>query len=219
MNSLILIFTLTLFGSARGLINKGNKLYHNEKYKESLEAYKEAQVKIPKFMPLDYNIGCAQYKSNSYNEAVKGFTKIISSLESKELKQKAFYNLGNTMFKAGDLNNAIEMYKQALRLKPSDIDAKINLEFAQKMLKENEQQKKQDNKQKDKSKQDKEKQKEQKDKGNQDKEKQKQEQEQKLSQQSAKDMLEALNQDEKSAKEKSQQKQAKRQQAIILKDW
>lgn len=210
----LLILIPLIFGTARDLNEKGNKLYHKKQYKESLEAYKKAQVKEPTIMKLDYNIGCPQYKLQSYPEALQAFTKITSSLESKELKENAFYNLGNTMFKGGNLQNAVEMYKQALRLNPNDLDAKINLEFAQKMLKEG--QKSQDQQKQDQQKQDQQKQEQQKQKQQQ-KEEQKKE-ESKISQDAAKSLLEALQQDEKHAKEQSQKKMA-RKEAVIIKDW
>lgn len=205
MYNLLIIFSLTLLGSPRDINEKGNKLYRRGKYEEALEQYKKAQVKDPKLMIVDYNIGCGQYKTKAYKEASEEFTKIISSLEKKELKEKAVYNLGNVLFKSGDLESSIEVYKQVLRLNSDDIDAKINLEFAQKMLEEREKQK-QEEKDKNKDKKD------QKQKDKQDKK------EQKISNECAKNLLEALQQDEKSAKEKSTKKEKKARIGVV-RDW
>jgi tetratricopeptide (TPR) repeat protein len=197
----IIVFIFTFWSSVSSLTGKGNKLYRKDKYKEALEVYKKAQVKDPKQMKLDYNIGCAQYKIKSYNEALKSFTKIVSSLEDKKLKEKAIYNLGNAMFRLGNLKEAIEMYKQALKMNPTDLDAKINLEFAQKMLKESKKQQK--------------KQKKDDQKNNQKKERKPKP---KISPETAKNLLEALKEDEKRAKEKSQ-KQKRKRRKIVVKDW
>ncbi len=230
MYSLFLLFALTLFDSPGYINKKGNKLYRQDKYEKALEQYKKAQVKDPKLMILDYNIGCSQYKMGEYKEALQSFTRIISSLEDKELKDKSIYNIGNTLFKSGDLESAIEMYKQSLRINPNDMNAKISLEFTQKKLEERKKQKqenkdkkdKKDQKQKNKQNQDKDNQK-QKDKKEQDKkqkkeQQEKEKQEQKFSKESAKNLLEALQQDEKASKKKSTEK-GKVGKIGVVKDW
>lgn len=218
--NLLLIFILTIFGSSRDLNEKGNKLYHNGKYTEALDKYKKAQVKDPKNMLIDYNIGCGQYKTSTYQDAVQAFTRIVSSLEDKNLKQKAIYNMGNVLFKSGNLENSIEMYKQALRMNPDDMDAKINLELAQKKLEEQQKQNQDKNQQNKQDKQQqKQQQKQEENKQNKEQqEKEKKEQEQKMSQESAKNILESLQQDEKDAKEKSEAK-GKQGKIAVEKDW
>jgi len=47
-----------------------------------------------------------------------------------ELAPAASYNLGNARFTAGDFAGAVEAYKQALRVRPGNADAKFNLELA-----------------------------------------------------------------------------------------
>lgn len=227
MYSILILFGVTIFGSVRDLNEQGNKLYRKEKYTEALEKYKQAQVRAPEIMLIDYNIGCGQYKAEAYKEAGQAFIKIISSLEDKKLKQKAFYNLGNVLVKGGELEGAIEMYKEALKLNSNDMDAKINLELTQKLLEEAQKQppdstgqEQQDQKdkqqdQKDKQQEEKDKQQEEKDKQQEEKEKQ---QEEKFSEEAAKSLLEALQQDEKDAKEKSQ-KATQKGRMLILKDW
>ena len=56
------------------------------------------------------------------------------------LQAGACYNLGNAFFRQQKLQEAVEAYKKSLELKPDDIDAKINLELAQEMLKQQQQQ-------------------------------------------------------------------------------
>jgi tetratricopeptide (TPR) repeat protein len=207
MHSLLVLFAFTLFGSPRGINEQGNRLYKDSKYEEALQKYKEAQVKDPKLMTVDYNIGCSQYKMESYQDAGQAFMRIISSLEEEKLKEKTFYNLGNVLFKSGDLENSMEMYKQALRMDPKDVDAKINLEFVQKTLEQaKKDQKDKDKKEKEDKNKDKKEDKDKKKDKDKDKDKKKQEQEQKMSQEAAKNLLEALKEDEKDAKKKSQPK-------------
>lgn len=207
-NSLWLIVSclfLVGFGRTVSSLNKsGNKLYKEKKYEAALKKYKEAQVRAPENMILDYNMGCAFYKQDSLQSAAKSFLKIISSLEDKSTKEKAYYNLGNTLFRSGDLKGAIEAYKSALRLNPEDMDAKINLEFAKKLLE-------QANKSPDTSKSGQQKKKEQNQKHKQEKQKGK------FSKEEAKNLLKATEEEEKKAKEKTQK--GKRQKVGILRDW
>ena len=53
-----------------------------------------------------------------------------------ELSAKTAFNTGNALFRQGDMEHAIESYKQALRLDPHDRDAKHNLELALAQLRE-----------------------------------------------------------------------------------
>lgn len=53
-----------------------------------------------------------------------------------ELRQRAFYNLGGARLAAADPAGAVSAYEEALRLDPSDTDAKHNLELALRRLEE-----------------------------------------------------------------------------------
>jgi len=52
------------------------------------------------------------------------------------LRQRAFYNLGGARLAADDPAGAVSAYEEALRLDPSDADAKHNLELALRRLEE-----------------------------------------------------------------------------------
>ncbi len=64
----------------------------------------------------------------NYPEADRAFTQAALSPESK-LREEALYNLGNSAYRQGRLEEAVELYKAALELDPADEDAKFNLEF------------------------------------------------------------------------------------------
>lgn len=53
-----------------------------------------------------------------------------------ELRQRAFYNLGNARLADGDHAGAVAAYEEALRLDPSHREAKFNLELALRRLEE-----------------------------------------------------------------------------------
>lgn len=66
------------------------------------------------------------YLTDHYKEAAALYTAAIDSLgPSSDL----YYNLGNTMFRLGKPGQAILAYERALRLDPTNSDARANLEF------------------------------------------------------------------------------------------
>jgi Ca-activated chloride channel family protein len=83
---------------------------------------------------------------------------LVSDKAQEGLDQHSYYNLGNTFFRAEQYEAAIEAYKEALRLDPSDLEAKQNLELAlrqrQQQQQEQQQQQQQDEQQQDQQQQD-----------------------------------------------------------------
>ena len=118
----------------REAVRKGNTAYTDQNYKEALEQYQIAETEIPESPQLDYNIAGVLYHEGKYEEAVDRFTKASASDEAA-LSAQAHYNLGNTYFRMGDYQNAIASYEESLKLEPTDMDAKYNLELARRMLK------------------------------------------------------------------------------------
>lgn len=75
----------------------------------------------------------AQYAEGNYGEAAIGYEQILVESPSAEV----YYNLGNAYFKQGELAQSILAYERALRLDPSNKDAKYNLHFAQSRIIDN----------------------------------------------------------------------------------
>lgn len=124
-----------LSASVRSKINKANKLYDKEKYKEALNQYRDAQIDEPESPELHFNLGNVLYKKENYEEAKKEFEKATYSKDIK-LQSKAYYNIGNSMYRSGKLPESILFYKKCLELQSDDEDAKYNIEFVQKKLKD-----------------------------------------------------------------------------------
>ena len=59
------------------------------------------------------------------------------SLRADTERAEAFYNLGNAQFKQQKYQEALESYKQSLRLNPSDMEAKYNYAYTKRLLDEN----------------------------------------------------------------------------------
>lgn len=96
-----------------------------------------------------FNLGHALYIEQSYAAAGEAYAKVAAAVTHPPSKSAAFYNEGNAFYRQGKLDQAIEKYKQALRLNPADVDAKHNLELSRKLDKMQKEQQKQQGKQKD----------------------------------------------------------------------
>ncbi|MDD5477474.1 MAG: hypothetical protein PHG87_04635 [Candidatus Omnitrophica bacterium] len=146
---IVCLFLGQLFASgAAGIVEKGNRLYKDQKYKDALKLYDQALSGQPDSTVINFDAGAAWYKINNYQKANSSFEKALIT-ENKNLEAKANYNLGNSRYMLGlskentDLSGAVQLlegaltnYKRTLELIPKDEDAKINYTIAEKKLKE-----------------------------------------------------------------------------------
>ncbi|MFC1512423.1 tetratricopeptide repeat protein [bacterium] len=132
---LLLFLNSSLFAGFVHNVNKGNKFAGKNKYDEALLIYREAEKSDPDNPLVYFNIGNALYKRQQYDEALKEYEK---STYSKDIaiQSKAYYNIGNTMYKTGRLQEALSNYKKCLDLNQNDEDAKYNVEYVQRKIKE-----------------------------------------------------------------------------------
>lgn len=126
---------------------QGDSSLQKADYKNAKQKYLEVQSKDPHNPRVNYNLGIALYRENDYKQALFNFAQSAKDAQSKSLKEKAFYNLGNSYFKLEDYQSAISAYENALKIIPDDEDAKYNLELAKKKLQEKPEDKKEDQKQ------------------------------------------------------------------------
>lgn len=152
---LLTIFSLTAFAQEhkstrkeRNYIVEGNKLYANKEYKKAEEAYNRALKENPMSYRALYNKALTQIRIGEDEdlkdqEQKKQYLQNgVQAMESvaningadPDVSSKAHYNLGNIAFKGGDYASAVQSYKQSLRLNPTSDKARKNLRIAQKKL-------------------------------------------------------------------------------------
>ncbi len=189
------------------------KAYQLGNYERALELYSKIGEQMPAPKPeLEFNKGAANYRLGSFEDALEDFD-LAKTSEIKSVAENAHYNMGNTHFQSQKFDKAIEEYKEALKLDPTDTDAKYNLELALRELQKQEQEQKQDDQQdkdKDKDKEEnKEKQdkKDEQDKDKQDKDKQDQDKQDKKDDQQKQDDKQKQDQQPDSTQSKDQQDQ------------
>lgn len=134
-------------------VRKGNGLLAEKKYNDAEIAYRKALQINAKNGIAAYNLALALQLQKKTEEAIKQYALAVLLLTDKIQKAGAYHNAGNALCGKQEWEKAIEQYKSALRLNPTDMDTKYNLAFAQSKLKQ-EQQQKQEQKNKNEQKQD-----------------------------------------------------------------
>lgn len=214
--AMMFIPSLILAQSGRKQVTEGNKLYEQKKYDEANNKYRDALVNNPENPLIHFNIGNTQYQKKKYEEAMKDFEKSLST-DDILTQSKSYYNMGNTLYRAGDLPKSILAYTEALRLNPADEDAKYNLEFVRAKLKEQAEKQPQQNQQQKNQEQQNQQQQDQQQQQNEDQEKkEQQEQEQKQEQQEQQDKEEEQKEQQQQAQEQKSEEMTKEEAERIL---
>ena len=120
------------------LIEAGNRAFEEQDYEAAAQSYQQAREEAPDLAEPRYNEANAHYRNGELELAQSAYESALLDAEA-ELEQHGVFNLGNTFFKSENLAEAIDAYKEALRLDPGDTDAKYNLELALAQLQTQEQ--------------------------------------------------------------------------------
>ncbi|MFA6570271.1 MAG: tetratricopeptide repeat protein [Bacteroidota bacterium] len=220
-------------------IKKGNDLYKSKKFNDAEINYRKSLEKNKNSFIGNYNLGDALYKQGQYEKATEKFNELTNQNTSKENISKSYHNLGNSLLQEKKYAESIDAYKKSLRQNPKDYDTKYNLEYARKMLvqeqqqnqKDQKNQKNQQNQKQQQQQQNKDQNKDNKDKKdnqnqqqqqqNQDKKGQNKQQQQqpKISKEDAKRMLQQIDNEEKNTQKKQKHKVVRGSKGRPEKPW
>ena len=132
-------FLVGWIGGWSQAIKRGNAHYKAEAYDAALEAYQSAAADRPEDAISRYNLGTALYQNKQFEKAADEFRRSLDTVDPVHRAQ-GYYNLGNAQIQLNDIEGAIRSYKSALRLNPTDLEAKHNLELALERLEQKSQQ-------------------------------------------------------------------------------
>jgi Ca-activated chloride channel homolog len=118
---------------------KGNQLYAQGKYPDAEKQYLDAQVSNPGNSTVLYNLGNSLIRQKKYEQAIQALNQAIEKGD-KTAKENSWYNAGDALYSMEKYQDSADAFIQALKLNPSDRDAKHNLELALMKLKEQKQQ-------------------------------------------------------------------------------
>jgi Ca-activated chloride channel family protein len=144
MRYFLFFLSLSLFHCAHASVFdlnlwKADSKLQKENYQDAVQDYVKIQAKDPSNQRLNYNLGIGLYRLGLYDNAAFNFYETAQKSSSSSLQERAFYNLGNSLFQKEDYKKAITAYEQALAIDANDEDAKYNLELAKKKLEEEQQ--------------------------------------------------------------------------------
>ena len=205
----------------RQYVRQGNKLFQKGDFEHAEVAYAKAIEKNEKNPQAHYNLGNALMAQRKDSAAVVQF-QAAGQLETNPLrKSQAYHNIGVVCQQNKLYGDAIEAYKQALRLNPNDDETRYNLALCkhekqkqdQNQQNQNQNQQNKDDQQK-KDNQDKQDQKQQ----DQDKQKQ-QEQKPQMSKENAEQLLNAAMQQEKQTQKRMKEAEKQGERRQVEKNW
>jgi tetratricopeptide (TPR) repeat protein len=196
--TLLMVSFSTYAQTEKTEIRAGNDAYRKSNFPVAEKSYNNALKKNPANATAQFNLGNALYKADKKEEAIAAYEKSITQLKKPPEKSNAWYNKGVVEQNDQKLPECIASYKEALKLDPTNEDARQNLQKALQQQKKEEEKKKEEKK--------KENEKDKKDNDNQNKQNQQQQepkpQQSKLTKKEAEEKLKALLQQEKNLQNK-----------------
>lgn len=138
----------------RNYMKEGKSLFDKQRYAEAEVNFKKALGENPDNARAQFNLASSYLKqrgedlSNKGDSLIRQADQIFAQTAGNpdvELAELSFYDRGNIAYKGEDYAVAIEMYKNALRRNPENNQARENLRLAQ--LKKQEQDQNKDNQQ------------------------------------------------------------------------
>jgi Ca-activated chloride channel family protein len=123
------------YQEAKELLEKDKKNEAQEAYERALKYYRDAEIEKPESPQLSYNIGNVNYQQEKYEDALEKYYRALS-VDEPENQAATYYNMGNTLYRSGKYPEAIQAYQKCLDINPDDEDAKYNIEFVRKKMKE-----------------------------------------------------------------------------------
>ncbi len=135
--SILLVLVLGSFGflvscSSPGPyidVLKGNFFYYRGDYERAAAAYMQGTNSGNKHGRLSYNLGNVYFALGEVPAAIDKFKESSHSADT-EILFRADYNLGVIYYQLADFEKAYHYFIEALKIKPSDMDSKIDLEYS-----------------------------------------------------------------------------------------
>ena len=223
--AVMLLFLTALSVTAqtdRQYIRQGNKQFRMGDYPNAEVSYRKAIEQNPKNPQASFNLGNALMAQKKDSAAVTQFEN-ASRLETNPLrKAQSFHNIGVICQTHKMYGEAIEAYKNALRLNPNDDETRYNLVLCKHQKQKQDQQKQNQGQNNDDQKKDNQKKDDQQKDQNSDKQDDKKQQEQQkpqMSKDNAEQLLNAAIQNEKQTQDKLKKAQQQPQRRTNQKNW
>ena len=132
--AVVVLSALALFLAACGrgeavANNQGNDAFDSGDFDAARRGYEEVQERAPDRPEPYYNSANVRYRNDEYELAQEDLQQALLTADD-DLTRATLFNQGNSFFETDELAQAVESYKEVLRMDPDDQDAKYNLELA-----------------------------------------------------------------------------------------
>ena len=217
---IILVFScLSAFGQKADL-RRGNRQFKKADYGQADISYRKGLLQDTSSVAARYNLANNLYRQQNLEEAAKQLDAAQLTAGDEPFAADYYFNRGDVAIGAQDWQTAVNMFKESLRRRPEDLQAKENYLYARNKLMEQQQDQQQqgqnqnDDQNQDQN-QDQQQQQPQEQDQNQDQQQQQQQQQQQpqeqpvqLNPQQAQQLLQAIQEKEKQTQEKVDEKKA-----------
>ena len=132
------LFLMTT-GTARASTPAALKEYESGNFQSAQAGFEMLLAKKPGDARLHFNAGTAAFQSTNYTVALAHLNAALTNADVN-LQQRAYYNIGNTLFRLGEASDAfaekqkqweqaLKSYQNAVALRTNDTDAVFNVRF------------------------------------------------------------------------------------------
>ncbi|MAZ55972.1 MAG: hypothetical protein CMP54_03150 [Flavobacteriales bacterium] len=145
----LIVHNFSFSQNERDIARDGNKNYEKGLFADSEVDYRKSLSENKSFEEAQFNLSDALFKQERYDESIDVLNNLINTTQKPDLKADSYYNLGNNFLQQQKLPEAIDAYKDCLRINSSDEEARYNLSKAMSILENQNQQQENDKKEDD----------------------------------------------------------------------
>jgi tetratricopeptide (TPR) repeat protein len=152
LNLIVLLSCVVSLSAQQTKINKesnnltldGNIEYVEDNLIEAEALYRKSISKDSMNFAAKYNLGNSFYSNKLNEEALNQYRLSIKNSNDKSTLHKSYHNLGNLYMQSEDYQNAMDSFKNALLNNPEDDETRYNYVLAKELLKNQDNNKKDD---------------------------------------------------------------------------
>ena len=120
-------------------LRKGNRQFKKEKYAEADISYRKGLMLDTTSVAAHYNLANNLYRQQNMEEAAKQLDAVQMTASGEKFAADYYFNRGDVAIAQQDWQTAVNMFKESLRLRPEDLEAKENYIYARNKLMEQQQ--------------------------------------------------------------------------------
>ena len=119
---------------SNNFVYSADDLSLNNDFTSAEADYRKALSKLRDNETASFNLGNTYYENENFEEALYRYQEVLEHAISKEDKHKTFHNIGNILMSQKRCKEAVEAYKNGLRLNPKDDETRYNYALAKECM-------------------------------------------------------------------------------------